>query len=105
MDYIYKNSLGKKCVGTVEGLVITPMFDFSIKIKDKKIWCQMDHSLTEWCIHFISIGKEVELAHPTDVIWNMEAIYEIFEDIEISREIAYAIKAVYEKIIEKNAIL
>lgn len=98
MDYIYRNSSGKKCIGTVEGLVITPVFDFSIKIKDRMIWCQLDHSLTEWCIHFISIGKDVELAYPTDTYWNTNAIYEVFEDVETSRKIAYAIKAVYEEI-------
>ena len=35
MDYIYRNSQEEKCVGTIEGLVITPVYDFSIKIKDK----------------------------------------------------------------------
>ena len=30
----------------------------------------------------------------------MKAIYEVFEDIEISLKIAYGIKAIYEKTIE-----
>lgn len=97
MDYIYRNSQGEKCVGTIEGLMITPLFDFTVNAGEKTLWCQMDHLLNEWCIHFIDIGKNVELAHPTDVYWNMEAIYEVFEDMETSRKIAYAIKAVYEK--------
>ena len=57
----------------------------------------MEHLLNEWCIHFIDIRKNVELAHPRDVYWNMKAIYEVFEDIEISLKIAYGIKAIYEK--------
>ena len=36
----------------------------------------MEHLLNEWCIHFIDIRKNVELAHPRDVYWNMKAIYE-----------------------------
>ena len=100
MDYIYRNSQEEKCVGTIEGLVITPVYDFSIKIKDEIMWCQMEHLLNEWCIHFIDIRKNVELAHPRDVYWNMKAIYEVFEDIEISLKIAYGIKAIYEKTIE-----
>lgn len=61
----------------------------------------MDHVLLEWCIHFITISKSVELAHPTDMFWNTEALYEVFEDVEESRKIAYAIKAVYEEMIKK----
>ena len=57
----------------------------------------MEHLLNEWCIHFIDIRKNVELAHPRDVYWNMKAIYEVFEDIAISLKIAYGIKAIYEK--------
>lgn len=40
----------------------------------------MEHLLNEWCIHFIDIRKNVELAHPRDVYWNMKAIYEVFEE-------------------------
>jgi len=102
MDYIYKDSTGKKCVGSIRGLNITPLFDFMVKIKEKYIWCQMDHASTEWCIHFININKDVELAYPTDVIWNTEALYEVFEDVDISKKIAYAIKAVFEEMTGKR---
>lgn len=101
MKYIYKDSSGKENVGNIRALQITPLFDFMIRISSKYIWCQMDHASAEWCIHFISMNKNVELSHPTDVIWNTEAIYEVFEDVDISKQIAYAIKTVYEEVIER----
>jgi hypothetical protein len=101
MDYIYKDSKGKKKVSSVRGLRIIPLFDFEIRVDGKWMWCQMDHTLSEWCIHFINLEKSVELAYPTDVIWNTEALYKEFGDVETSRKIAYAIKAVFEETIKR----
>lgn len=98
MDYIYKNSNGEKCIGSVERLIVTPLFDFSVEVNGKTMWCQMDHSLTEWCIHLISINRSAELAYPTDVLWNTESLYGILGDKDISMQIAYAIKAVFEEL-------
>lgn len=102
MNYTYKDSNGNKRISRISGLTITPFFDFEIKINGDWIWCQMDHALNEWCIHFININKNVELAYPTDVIWNTEAIYEEFGDVEASIQIAYAIKAVFEEVIKNK---
>lgn len=97
MDYIYKNNAGEKCIGTVEGLVITPVFDFSIAIKGKTIWCQLEHAFIEWKIHFISINESAELSHPKDIEWNTNAIFEIFKDVDASLKVANAIRYVYMK--------
>lgn len=97
MEYIYIDYEGRKCVNRISGLTITPFFDFEIEINGNWIWCQMDHALTEWCIHFINIDKNVELSYPTDIIWNTEALYEAFEDVDVSRKIAYAIKTIFQK--------
>lgn len=101
MNYTYRDSEGKKCVGSIRGLQITPLFDFMIRINKEYLWCQMDHASAEWCIHFINMNENVELAYPTDVIWNTEAIYEVFEDVETSKKIAYAIKTVFEEVIKR----
>lgn len=98
IDYIYKNSDDEKCVGTIKGLKVTPLFDFNIEVNGKPIWCQMDHCLAEWCIHFISINRSTDIAHPADILWNTEKLCEIFENEDICRKVAYAIKAVYEKV-------
>lgn len=98
MNYIYKDSAGKECTGSIRALKITPLFDFMIKINGEYIWCQMDHALEEWCIHFINVNKNVEIAYPTDVIWNTEALYEVFKDVDTSKKIAYAIKTVFEEV-------
>lgn len=47
-------------------------------------------------IHFIKLGTSIELAHPTDVLKNIEAYNDIFNNIELSKKVAYALKAVYE---------
>lgn len=38
---------------------------------------------------------DVELAHPTDIFWNSNAICEKLKDEDMSLKIAYAIKTVY----------
>lgn len=45
----------------------------------------MDYKSENWYIHFININKDVEVTYPADVIWNREALYEVFEDINISK--------------------
>lgn len=96
-DYIYKDENDKKCIGEVTDVVITPYYQFTIKIKNRDVWCHLDHILNEWHIHFIELETGTELAHPRDVIWNTEALYVLFKDIGISRRIAYAIKTMYER--------
>lgn len=97
MDYIYKDSSGNKYVGEITGLEITPYYQFTLEINGESIWCHMEHILNEWCIHFIERKKTAELAHPTDIFWNTESIYNVFEDWETSEKIAYAVKSIYEK--------
>lgn len=96
MDYIYKNEQNQKYVGEIAGLTITPYIDFNININGKDIWCQVDHILNEWCIHFIREEKCTELSSLDDVFWNSEAIGEVFGNIEIGNKIAYALKMIYE---------
>lgn len=97
MDYIYKTTSGVKCVGQIKEIEIEPYYQFSIEVNKKIIWCHMDHLLPEWCIHFVSIDEHVELAHPTDVRWNTEALDDVFHNAEVSNRIAYGIKRLYEK--------
>lgn len=97
MDYIYVDSQGKKCVGEVEGIEISPNYQFKVKINGKNIWCLMDHTLSEWCIHLMELHKQVELSFPSDIVWNTEALYDVTHELESSIRIAYAIKSVYEK--------
>ena len=37
----------------------------------------------------------IELAHPTDIFWNSDAICEKIKDENLSLQIAYAIKEIY----------
>lgn len=97
MDYIYKDAKDNKCIGEIHGVEVVPYYLFTIKIKNEDVWCHMERVLSEWCIHFIGLEKEMSLSHPTDWFWNMENLYRIFDDIDSSKRIAYAIKAVYEK--------
>lgn len=97
MDYKYVDSQGKACVARVEGIRISPDYQFTVKTDTESIWCLMDHTLTEWCIHLMELNKCVELSDPCDVIRNTEALYEAIQEPETSIKIAYAIKTVYEK--------
>lgn len=97
MDYIYKDISGNKCIGEVQGIEVTPYYQFTIKINGKNVWCHMEHVLSEWCIHFIELEMQVELAYPADVYWNARALNEHLNDEDSSWRIAYAIKNVYEK--------
>lgn len=97
MDYIYKDLENQKCVGEIESLEVTPYYQFIIRTNDRNLYCHMEHMLIEWRVHFIDIGKSIEIAHPSDVLWNSEALYEVFKDAEMGTMVAYAIKKVYEK--------
>lgn len=96
MDYIYKDELNNKYVGTIESMDIIPYYEFTIKINEKDETCHMEYLSYEWVIHFIDLDKHVELAHPTDVFWNAEALYSIFDDEHLCWRIAFAIKTIYE---------
>lgn len=96
MDYIYKNSLGDKHIGEIKFIESVPYYAFLIKLGRKNIWCHLDHILNEWHIHFIEQGKNIELAHPRDVLWNSEALLEICNEEE-AYKIAYGIRMVYDQ--------
>ena len=98
MDYVYRDPQEEKRVGTVKLVKVTPLFDFTVETGERTIWCQLDHTQREWCVQLISLGKTVELAYPTDVFWNAEAIYDAIGDDDASRRIAYAVRAVFETI-------
>lgn len=53
--------------------------------------------MSEWHIRIDNYEIDVELAHPTDIFWNTNAIFEKTEDEELSLQIAYAINEVYKK--------
>ena len=53
--------------------------------------------MSEWHIRIDNYEIDVELAHPTDLFWNTNAIFEKTEDEELSLQIAYAINEVYKK--------
>lgn len=97
MDYIYKNKNEKKCVGEISSLTITPFFAFEITTGNKRIGCYLDHLLSEWHIRIDNYEIDVELAHPTDIFWNTNAIFEKTKDEELSLQIAYAINEVYKR--------
>lgn len=97
MDYIYKNKNEKKCVGEISSLTITPFFAFEITTGNKTIGCYLDHLLSEWHIRIDNYEIDVELAHPTDIFWNTNAIFEKTKDEELSLQIAYAINEVYKR--------
>ena len=97
IDYIFKNKNEKKCVGEISNLTITPFFTFEITTGNKAISCYLDHLLSEWHIRIDNYEIDVELAHPTDIFWNTNAIFEKTEDEELSLQIAYAINEVYKK--------
>ena len=76
MNYIYKNKNAKKCIGEISSLTITPFFAFEITADKQTISCYLDHLLSEWHICIVDYEIDVELAHPTDIFWNTNAIFE-----------------------------
>lgn len=97
MNYTYKDKNEKKCVGEISSLTITPFFAFEITIDKQAISCYLDHMLSEWHMLIIDYEIDVELAHPTDIAWNTNAIFEKTRDEELSLQIAYAVNTVYKK--------
>ncbi|MGN1182423.1 MAG: hypothetical protein ACI4SR_05390 [Faecalibacillus sp.] len=95
MDYIYKDKGGIKHVGEIGYLRITPFYEFEVKVNGQMMTCYLDHLLSEWEICFPDYEIMIKLAHPADIFWNSEAIYEKIKDQDISLQIAYAIKEVY----------
>ena len=61
------------------------------------ISCYLDHLLSEWHLCIVDYEIDVELAHPTDIFWNTNAIFEKIEDEELSIQIAYAVNTVYKE--------
>ena len=97
MNYIYKNKNEKSCVGEISSLTITPFFAFEITTGKQRIGCCLDHLLSEWHICIVDYEIEADLAHPTDIFWNTNAIFEETEDEKLSLQIAYAINEVYKE--------
>lgn len=97
MNYIYKDKNAKKCIGEIISLTITPFFAFEITADKQIISCYLDHLLSEWHICIVDYEIDVELAHPTDIFWNTNAIFEKIEDEELSIQIAYAVNTVYKE--------
>ena len=95
MDYIYKDKDGKKSIGEISYLHITPFFEFEIEAAGQKIIYYLDHLLSEWNICISNYEMNIELAHPTDIFWNADAICEKIKDENLSLQIAYAIKEIY----------
>ena len=95
MDYIFKNKDGEKTVGEITYLHITPFYEFEIEMNNQKLRCYLEHLLSQWNICITDYDIDVELAHPTDIFWNSNAICEKIKDEVMSLKIAYAIKAVY----------
>ena len=97
MNYIYKNKNAKKCIGKTISLTITPFFAFEITAGKQIISCYLDHLLSEWHLCIVDYEIDVELAHPTDIFLNTNAIFEKIEDEELSIQIAYAVNTVYKE--------
>ena len=101
MNYIYKDKNAKKCIGEISSLTITPFFAFEITAGKQTISCYLDHllfdDLNEDDIYIVDYEIDVELAHPTDIFWNTNAIFEKIEDEELSIQIAYAVNTVYKE--------
>ena len=97
MNYIYKNKRKRKKKER-KNPPITPFFflAFNRKTKKQKIFCFF-HLLSEGHICKVNYEIDVELAHPTDIFWNTNAIFEKIEDEELSLQIAYAVNTVYKE--------
>ena len=65
-------------------------------VEKQNMLCYLNHNSSGWSINFINLNELVQLADPTDVFWNTEALFEVFMDINISKRIAQAIKIIYE---------
>ena len=106
MDYIYKNKDEVKCVGTIRSIETFAYYSFDIVINNRSEWCRLiENELIKLYqeICFVMRDITIGLAHPTDIFWNTEAIYEVFEDLDISLRIAYGIKSVFENYNKKIA--
>lgn len=97
MKYIYKNKNAKKCIGEISSLTITPFFAFEITADEQTTSCYLDHLLSEWHLCIVDYEIGVDLAHPTDIFRNTNAIFEKIEDKELSLQIAYAVNTVYKE--------
>ena len=53
--------------------------------------------MSEWHLCIVDYEIDVELAQPTDIFWNTNAIFEKIEDEELSIQIAYAVNTVYKE--------
>ncbi len=95
MDYIYKNKDGGKLVGEISYLHITPFYEFEVEAGNRKLRCYLEHLSNQWNICIANYEINVELAHPTDIFWNSDALCEKVKDEDLSLQIAYAIKEVY----------
>lgn len=96
MDYLYIDSDQKKHIGTLQCVNVSPYVIFEIDLGHDILCCHLQRLSSEWNIYISEREISIELAHPTDIFWNNEAIYEKIKEIEISHKIAYAIKSVYE---------
>ena len=103
MDYIYKNKDEVKCVGTIKSMETFVYYSFDIVIDNRSEWCRLIENEFDREICFVMRDITIGLAHPTDVFWNTEAIYEVFNDLDISLRIAYGIKSVFENQNKKSA--
>lgn len=97
MDYIYKDINGKKKVGEIKYMEVIPYYEFEIQTAIHSITCYLHHLMLEWEIYISSYDETIELAHPRDIYWNSTAINEKVKDEEISQQIAYAIREVYNR--------
>lgn len=92
-----------KCVGTIRSIETFAYYSFDIVIDNRSEWCRLIENELDWEICFVMRDMTIGLAHPTDIFWNTEAIYEVFEDLDISLRIAYGIKSVFENYNKKSA--
>jgi len=97
MNYLFKDQDGKIITGEITYLHITPFYEFEIEIDGYRLNCYLDHLLSGWHLCIADYEIDVELAHPTDISWNTNAIFERIEDKELSLQIAYAVNAVYKE--------
>lgn len=105
MDYIYKDAEGKKHVGEIEYIEVSPDYLFVIRTEKTVYNCDMRMLGDEWelFLHYTDghrkqvEDKSIALSYPADVIWNIESIYNEIDDVEESWKIAYALKSIFEK--------
>lgn len=97
MDYIYEDLYGKKHIGRIEKLDIRAEYEFQLRIGHQKLHCLIRHGKIEWILHIVNLNITAELADPSDVLWNTESIFEVIDDVKICKQLACAVRAVYEK--------